>query len=177
MNCSDCLVCQPFPCNWVSKKIIIYLTGQARLLNQIHTTLSPVTRPKVAFYAQLTKDLVNIGNYQAIIFDLATTNMGGHYNSNDGIFTAPQDGTYVFSWTAANTDRSHMQTELVVNGHIYGRTWSDSMDHSDRSIASNTVVLNLHTKDAVWIRSNNVHSHQLMGNLMSTFSGWLLYDR
>ena len=158
----------------------ISLTGQARLLNQLPSTPPtqppPVTRSKVAFYAQLSKDVFHIGNYQAIVFDIATTNIGRHYNANDGVFTVPYDGTYVFSWSAANEDRSHMQTELVVNGHIFGRTWSDSMDHDDRTVASNTVILDLHTKDAVWIRSNNVHNGQIMGNLMSTFSGWLLYD-
>ena len=118
-----------------------------------------------------------MGNNQVIVFNLATTNVGGHYNPNDGIFTAPSAGTYVFSWTAANNPHSYMQTELVVNGHMYGRTMSDAMDHDDVAIASNTVVLMLKVKDVVWIRSNSVHSRVLRGGQMSTFSGWLLYDQ
>ena len=129
----------------------------------------------VSFYAQLSHDLSSIGNFQPIVFDVVTTNNGNGYNKADGIFTAPTSGTYVFSWTAANLDRSHMQTELVVNAKVFGFTWSDAYDHDDIAVASNTVVINLNQSDTVWIRSGSYHTGTITGRYLSTFSGWLLH--
>lgn len=68
-----------------------------------------------------------------------------------------------------------MQTELVVNNVVIGRTWSDAYDHDDVAVASNTVVNTLNTGDVVWIKSNTVHSGTINGDLMSTFSGWMIF--
>lgn len=119
--------------------------------------------------------MTGVGDFQAIVFDTVTTNVAKGYNQATGIFTAPYSGTYVFSWTAYNVDHTHMQTELVVNSEVKGRTWSDAADHADVAIASNTVVVTLTTGDAVWIRSNTVHRDTINGALMTTFSGWLLF--
>ena len=129
----------------------------------------------VAFYAQLTKDATGVGNYQTIVFDLVTTNVGNAYNKVDGIFTAPVNGVYAFIWTASNHDNTHMQTELVANAVVVGRQWSDSGNHADISSATGSAVLKLNASDTVWVRSNTIHSRILMGNQLSSFSGWLLY--
>lgn len=130
----------------------------------------------VAFYAQLSHDLTGLGDHQPIVFDSVTTNVGNGYNKADGIFTAPVAGTYVFTWTAYNKVHTHMQTELVVNNVVTGRTWSDAMDHDDVAIASNTVVVTLAVGDVVWIKSNTVHSGTISGALMTTFSGWMIFS-
>lgn len=147
--------------------------GGRRLLDGSHQT---TTQAKVAFYVQLSHDLTGLGNFQTIVFDHVTTNIGNGYNKINGMFTAPVAGTYVFSWTTASADGHHMQTELVVNDKKVGLTWSDSGNHNDFSLASNTVVVVLTADDVVWVRSNAVHGHTLHGQEMSTFSGWLLYS-
>ncbi|XP_060551975.1 complement C1q-like protein 3 [Ruditapes philippinarum] len=149
---------------------------EKRLLDGlVQSTASSPT--KVAFYVQLSHDLSGLGNYQAIVFDLVTTNIGSGYNNVNGMFTAPSSGTYVFSWTSASADNHHIQTELVVNSKIVGTTWSDSGNHADYAIASNTVVVDLKPGDVVWIRSNTIHWHTIHGQRMTTFSGWLLYSQ
>ena len=137
---------------------------------------TPSTVSRVAFSAQLSNDVTSMGNNQPIVFDKVVSNIGNGYNEADGIFTASVAGTYVFTWTAFNKVHTHMQTELVVNNAVYGRTWSDANDHSDVAIASNTVVVTLDSGDVVWIRSNTVHSGTISGNLMTTFSGWIIFS-
>ncbi|XP_045214905.2 C1q-related factor-like [Mercenaria mercenaria] len=149
-----------------------------RLLDGLQqTTPTPPTHPKAAFYVQLTHDLTGLGNYQAVVFDLVTTNVGNGYNKANGMFTASASGTYVFSWTSASADNHHMQTELVVNNKKVGLTWSDSGNHADFAVASDTAVVVLKAGDVVWVRSNNIHSHTIHGQQMTTFSGWLIYSQ
>ncbi|XP_060588620.1 complement C1q-like protein 4 [Ruditapes philippinarum] len=129
----------------------------------------------VAFYTQLSKDVGNIGNHQTIIFDIVTTNVGHGYNPVDGIFTAPLQGTYVFFWLNTNKDHSYMNTELVKNSTVVGKSMSDAADHADYAAASNSAVLQLKAGEEVWVRSGTWHSGTLAGDYYSTFSGWLLY--
>ncbi|XP_033762119.1 heavy metal-binding protein HIP-like isoform X2 [Pecten maximus] len=118
--------------------------------------VAEVPNTGIAFYAQLSADQSHFGTHQTVIFDRVRTNIGNAYNHDDGVFTAPCPGVYVFFWTTANRDNSHMQTELVVNGGQYGRVWADSGDHADYSMASNTVVVSLDTGNTVWIRSDTI---------------------
>ena len=129
----------------------------------------------VAFYAQVTKNIGGIGNFQPIVFDLVTTNIGNVYNKADGIFTAPVTGTYVFIWTASNDQHTYMYTEIVANAVVKGRQLSDSFDHADVSSATGAAVLSLQAGDTVWIRSNTAHTHSIMGSQLTSFSGWLLF--
>ncbi|WAR01433.1 hypothetical protein MAR_007991 [Mya arenaria] len=95
----------------------------------------------VAFYVQLSTDMTHVGNHQTIVFDVVTTNIGNGYNRIDGIFTAPIGGTYVFTWTTTNKNRSYMTTELLKKGFIVlGKTTSDAMDHDDYAIATNSML-------------------------------------
>ncbi|XP_060588636.1 complement C1q-like protein 2 [Ruditapes philippinarum] len=100
---------------------------------------------KVAFYTQLSKDANRVGDHQTIVFDTVTTNVGNGYNPVDGIFTAPVDGIYVFFWLNTNRDRSYMNTELVRDAVVVGKSMSDAMDHDDYAAASNSAVLQLKT--------------------------------
>ncbi|OWF45390.1 complement C1q-like protein 4 [Mizuhopecten yessoensis] len=134
------------------------------------------TSSSVAFYAQLSADQSNFGTHQTIIFDRVRTNIGSAYNHDDGVFTAPFPGVYIFFWTTINRDNSHMQTELVVNGSQFGRVWADSGNHADYTMASNMVVVTLAAGSTVWIRSDTGHSGFTSGQNFATFSGWLLQN-
>ncbi|XP_053375720.1 C1q-related factor-like [Mercenaria mercenaria] len=131
---------------------------------------------KVAFYTQLSKDVDHLGNHQTIVFDTVTTNIGGGYNPADGIFTAPVTGTYVFFWLNTNRDRSSMDTELVKNAVVVGKSFSDAYQHLDYAASSNTAVLQTTRGDEIWVRSGTRHSNVITGEYFSTFSGWLLYE-
>ncbi|XP_053388513.1 complement C1q-like protein 2 [Mercenaria mercenaria] len=98
------------------------------------------------------------------------------YNPVDGIFTAPVTGTYVFFWLNTNKDRSFMNTELVKNAVVFGKSMSDSYNHDDYAASSNTAVLHVKEGEEVWVRCGTWHSAVIAGDFYSTFSGWLLYE-
>ena len=155
----------------------LFFISDKRLLVGPVTSPSPI-HTKVAFFAKRTTPATNVGNFQAIAFDQVKVNLGNAYSGINGEFIAPTDAIYVFSWTASNQDASHMQTELAVNGQNYARTWTDSGNHNDYSVASITAVADLQMGDKVWVRSADIHSGQLSCNTNSvcTFTGFLLYE-
>ena len=72
-------------------------------------------------------------------------NSGNGYDRNDGIFTAPLNGTYVFTWVISTNNGDWQSSELVKEGAIYGYSLADSVRAStgdqDYNTASNTVVI------------------------------------
>lgn len=53
----------------------------------------------IAFQSSLTKTLENMKKQDTVIFDKVSLNEGSAYNYNSGIFTAPMDGIYSFTWS------------------------------------------------------------------------------
>lgn len=110
-----------------------------------------------------------------LVFDVVKTNVGSGYNHHDGVFTAPSQGPYVFSWTVVSWYRSWVFSELMVNSSTYGRIITNSQDINDEHVGSSVVVAVLNPGDVVYIR---VHSSS--GTLASTdliytsFAGWKL---
>ena len=69
------------------------------------------------------------------------TDTTSSYNRNDGTFTVPLTGMYVFTWTTAVAQ--YETTELVVDGTIYGYARADVANDGDVDYgsASQTIVL------------------------------------
>ncbi|CAC5426834.1 C1QL [Mytilus coruscus] len=132
--------------------------------------------PKIAFYAHLSKNIDNLGNHQPIVFDKVRLNLGNLYKSVDGEFVANVDGTFFFIWTISNSDRTYMQSELVVNGQVFGQIISDAADHTDWAVSTSFAIVSLHPDDRVWIRSGDVHSGHVngIGYGTSSFAGFRL---
>ncbi|KAK3084572.1 hypothetical protein FSP39_015644, partial [Pinctada imbricata] len=133
---------------------------------------------RVSFYAHLSKNLAGIGVHHPIVFDTVRYNDGNAYNKVDGEFTANVPGTYFFIWTISARDRTYMETELVVNGVVFGHVIGDAADHDDWGVATGFVIVRLNLNDTVWIRSGPVNNGQLTGTGYGTtsFGGYLLYQ-
>ena len=73
----------------------------------------------------------------AIVFDNVFTNIGGHYNSTNGRFTAPVSGTYHFSSNILSYANYAIMVHLRVNGgtkirmhqRLYSTPNSQGVDH------------------------------------------------
>lgn len=122
----------------------------------------------------MTTGLSSPGNLRTLIFDAIFTNEGNGYNHHMGVFIAPRTGLYVFTWTI-RTSGSYFNTQLLVNGLIYGWVYSASNYQYDSSSA--TAVVRVVAGQSVFVRTGpasnggNIYS----GNEgFSTFSGWTI---
>lgn len=53
----------------------------------------------IAFQSSLFKTLENMKNQETVIFDKVSLNEGNAYDKTSGIFVAPLDGIYSFTFT------------------------------------------------------------------------------
>ncbi|KAK3106534.1 hypothetical protein FSP39_022088 [Pinctada imbricata] len=120
----------------------------------------------------------NINGGETIVFDKCTENQGQGYNPATGKFTAPRDGTYVFTWTIITNGNNHrINVDLNLNGSLLGRAQSDSRSGRQNGSGSNTVVVNLTRDDVLYLSCGDWggrHEHRIYGHTHSTFSGWTI---
>lgn len=130
---------------------------------------------KIAFSATFTQSFTS-KNEQTLVFPHIFSNARGGYNNQDGVFTAPLDGVYVFFCKITQASNSHdMYFEFILNGSaktnnlVYGRS-----DDEHRT-SSNLIVLELNRRDRVWIKiiSGGLHYNYAAGGDQS-FSGFML---
>lgn len=131
----------------------------------------------VAFYAQMTSVETSPSAHHTLIFDKIRTNVGLGYNNSTGVFTAPREGIYVFTWVIRMVTAEH-STELLINDDIFGATFLRAKNGDDGSV-SGTVVAHVTRGDVVFVRTHSSYAGD--GNIHSnvhgqpSFSGWLLH--
>lgn len=133
----------------------------------------------VAFHAYLSSPDGSTDKSHTIVFDTVITNAGTAYNKQDGLFTAPSEGVYVFNWVVYSQHQGDVITELVVNAFSRGCSRADSHTLDEHHSASGTVVVHLAQGDVVSVKTHSVWAS--VGGVMSftdyyksSFSGWLL---
>jgi hypothetical protein len=133
----------------------------------------------VAFFAYMSKMENNPGKHHTLIYDVAHTNVGGHYSPHTGTFTVPTHGVYVFMWNIYSGGDAYAYTELVVNSNVVGKSYTGATSHGDAVTSPATVVLEVNQADEVHIRTSaNLPIHGDIYNTdgyQSTFSGWKLF--
>ncbi|XP_033754900.1 uncharacterized protein LOC117337873 [Pecten maximus] len=126
----------------------------------------------IAFYAILTRQLMDPGVHQKIIFDKIVTNVNAQISPYSGVFTCMQSGVHVFSWQTLLTDTHYVVTELVRNGANVG---SEEIGNSGTPVSgSSTAVVDLSAMDEVWVR---VAAHSVGADIqphLTTLSGFRL---
>lgn len=130
---------------------------------------------KVAFSATYPQGFTSRSG-QPIVFPHILSNVGGGYNNQNGIFTAPVDGVYVFFCKITQAfNNNDFYYQFILNGSVktvyllFGRT-----DDPNRT-SSSLIVLQLSRGDRVWIkmRQGGLHWGQTDGGDQS-FSGFML---
>ena len=139
----------------------------------------PVQPSTVAFYAYMNVAETNIGTHHPLIFDVPVTNYGNGYNKHTGIFTAPQSGVYVFSFTIFPDRGSSIAVNIYRNSEVVGQVYS-YISSPDFSGTSMVAVLSMTIGDVTFIRtsptttsSGSIYSD---GNVKSSFAGWKIAD-
>ncbi|XP_060067321.1 uncharacterized protein LOC132547565 [Ylistrum balloti] len=126
----------------------------------------------IAFHSSLTRS-VTVSPHTTVIFDKEVLDQGAGYNPLDGIYSVPESGTYVITWSLVADRHASFQTELIVNGEALGNSWTDADEVGDLHQTSATMVLTLTQGDHVFIRIGNIASGAISTEVSNpTFSGW-----
>ncbi|XP_060572043.1 complement C1q-like protein 4 isoform X4 [Ruditapes philippinarum] len=133
--------------------------------------LDALRTPKVVFRIQLSKNLGTVTTGTVIKFDQVDLNLGNAYN--DGFFTAPYKGTYIFSMVLGNPSgkpgtffmrKNGVRIEYAIAGHTTG--WN---------IGGVSTVAFLDVGDRVWVTGEGHVSGAYADSRYHTgFSGMLV---
>uniref|UniRef100_A0A667ZTK9 C1q domain-containing protein n=1 Tax=Myripristis murdjan TaxID=586833 RepID=A0A667ZTK9_9TELE len=104
-----------------------------------------------------------------IPFPDVITNRQGHFNPNLGIYHAPVNGTYVFSYHAAVSSRV-LKIGLFYNFFPIART----TEITNEATTSHQVVLHLYRGDMVWLSQTHTIKNT-MGQMQQHSLRFLLY--
>ncbi|CAC5403860.1 unnamed protein product [Mytilus coruscus] len=132
---------------------------------------------KVAFMAKNSDSLRNLPSKAVLVFNTVITNLGNGYDSSNGIFTAPSNGVYIFSWTVLCLHGKEFYNQLILNENIIAKNYASSVKVADHASGSQNVILEIKKDDRVFIRIQEGRTGQYMyGDGWSTFSGYKLYN-
>lgn len=122
----------------------------------------------VLFYAASTKTL-NLEIKSTVVFDKTILNLGGYYNEFDGVFVAPINGIYMFSWSVCTTASNYIFAELVVENDIISVA-GEYESHGHYDCGSMTALNKMNKNDHAWIRTTD-YTHNSKVNHMYTSQG------
>ncbi|XP_036425564.1 complement C1q-like protein 2 [Colossoma macropomum] len=115
--------------------------------------------PQVAFTAALGQDHTGPFDYHTtLIYQDVITNVGGAYDSETGVFTAPVNGvytfsTYFFTWSHSESTTLHIfkNTDELVASFVYESTPEQPLRGES---SSNAVIVQLQKFDKVFVLLN-----------------------
>ena len=128
-----------------------------------------------AFFVYQAQGPWSLAVGDTFVFNTAELNVGSHYNTSNGRFTAPITGRYVFHfWSIYTGDANNDYVQMYKNGaRIMGGDvhFTNSIGNSWDSVHYSRVI-QLSGGDYVYMRSGS--AHQYHGNNWGGWSGYLL---
>ena len=94
-------------------------------------------------------------NQETVIFDKVSLNEGKAYDNISGIFTAPLDGIYSFTWTVLTKYGKCFLTEIVLNGKKVVLNHTDGRGHDGGPMSTSHANIKMKKGDKVWIRTHS----------------------
>ncbi|XP_052710866.1 uncharacterized protein LOC128185268 [Crassostrea angulata] len=125
----------------------------------------------VFFHASISKHLQFERNTPVnIIYDTVLSDSHKAYSFQSGVFTAPSSGLYIFSWSSLVEAQKILNTELIANGLVKGRSNCYNEGGPGYENCSGTVPVILKAGDTVNIRTHK--GNYVYGDGWSSFKGW-----
>ena len=118
----------------------------------IDSTGRVLTPARPAFMARRT----SLQSAGVVIFDTALVNIGSHYNTSTGVFTAPVAGLYSFS-PVVLSDMDGSDQFFVTAIRVNGSSYAQEQVHTDLDNdfgGSFTVIASLSASDEVDVHTN-----------------------
>ena len=110
------------------------------------------------------------------VFNTAEFNVGGHYNTSNGRFTAPGTGTYVFHfYSIYNGDASNDYIQMYKNGariNVGDVHFTNTVGSGGWDCVHYSRVIQLSSGDYVYMRTGS--GHYFHGNNWGGWSGYML---
>lgn len=130
-------------------------------------------KERPVFFASLRQHTTLRGINDVLKFDDVKLNVGGGYDRNTGVFTAPRNGVYVISCLILANKSSSVHFQLSKNNSLYTGGYANSSSYGSNTLYS---FLKLKRGDRVYIKHRNKATEHVYGNHFSTFSGYLLSE-
>lgn len=109
---------------------------------------------------------------EIVIFDKVSLNEGNAYNVTSGIFTAPVDGIYSFSWTILTKGGKYFITDIILNGRPIAFNYTDGRGRVGYSMSSSHLnYIKMKKDDKVWIQADGIHEQYVHGGEWCNCSG------
>ena len=105
-----------------------------------------------------------------MIYDKVITNNGNGYDPKTGLFTAPSDGQYFFSWTSLTSPNNYFRSYLTLNDNMIVQNSADARNVNTNITGTQAVILQLHRDDKVCIKMRG--GSLLYSQAWSTFNGY-----
>ncbi|XP_052774624.1 uncharacterized protein LOC128213131 isoform X2 [Mya arenaria] len=127
---------------------------------------------KVAFSAVKSATQSGIDSNENILFEKVIINQGNGFNSQNGVFIAPQTGIYMIVTSLFKKIAPvFAQVEIIHDGNIVA-----VMNGIQREQFSQTVIIAVNAGEEIYLRCSTFSSDCFFGDRSSTFSGFLLWQ-
>uniref|UniRef100_A0A8B9HFX6 C1q domain-containing protein n=1 Tax=Astyanax mexicanus TaxID=7994 RepID=A0A8B9HFX6_ASTMX len=147
------------------KSIFLYIEVQ-HINSQKH--------PKVAFSAALKSTMGSLSTTTNIAYPVVITNIGGGYNPNTGIFTAPSRGVYYFRFTVMGlTNGYNTGVNMYKNQELLTSLYSYTYGYGKYISGGFTLQLEIGDTVHTQLPTGYMLYHQSTNS--NTFSGFMIF--